>query len=471
MSQAFLFPEQQLEPEISMRNVLVIVQDFPPYGGGPVIRTHKFVKYLPENGWRPIVLTLDPRYYLDTGAGHDLLAELRPEVVIHRTRALRLSHASRERLKARGAKGTQLTSSGPRGGVTGRLVQWKRWLYRTLLTQGDEAYGWLIPALHGAHHLLYEHPIDLIYTTSPPHPVHLIGAMLAWQRGLPWVTDFRDGWTSMPFFRAGWVLRRWLDQQLERYVLSHADRIIVTTSAVGEEFRALHGTPLDRFQIIPNGFDSADFSVPAEPAHHERFRIVYTGVLSWDRTPRYFFEALARWQVEEPGLASCIEVVLAGHLFAENQAMIDEMGLNDLVSYRGMLPHMEAVHLMRSADLLLLIVIAEDQGTALIPGKSYEYIASGRPVLAMVSESVVADLIRESCAGFVVDPHDVDAILDHFRRAYAAWEAGMPWQGAAIESAHRYDRRTLAASLAKLFDAIVASPNRSTLPSQHHTKI
>lgn len=440
-----------------MRNVLVIVHDFPPFGGGPVIRTHKFVKYLPEQGWRPIVLTLDQRYYRDTHSGSDLLAELSPEVAIHRSTAWRLSHAGREHLKARGSGNTVITSSGPRGGVTARLVRFKRWLYRTMLVQGDEAYAWLFPAWQAARRLLQQEPIDLIYTTSPPHPVQLLGAVLAWQSGLPWVADFRDGWTAMPFFRAGWAPRRWLDERLERLVLHRADRLIVTTAAVRDEFRALHGTSAAPITIIPNGFDPADFDPPALPPRRERFRIVYTGVMSWHRTPRFFFEALRRWLDAEPSLGQQVEVVLAGHLIAENESLIDEMGLDHLVRYAGMLPHAAAVDLIKSADLLLLLVIAANQGTALVPGKSYEYIASGRPVLSMVSESVVADLMRETGAGPVVDPHDVDGILAALRAAYAAWVEGAPWQGATPDAARRYNRRALTGDLAHLFDEVASS--------------
>ena len=176
-----------------MRRVLVISYYWPPSGGSGVQRWVKFVKYLPSEGWEPVVFAPENADYpaLDPSLG----AEVPESVEVIRGKIWEPYAAYR---KLTGAKSTQVTeiSSGKKT-FKQRLSLW----IRANLFIPDPRVGWVKPSVKTLLEYLQEHPVDAIVTTGPPHSVHLIGQKLHKATGIPWIPDFRDPWSRMYYLR------------------------------------------------------------------------------------------------------------------------------------------------------------------------------------------------------------------------------------------------------------------------------
>jgi len=212
-----------------MKRVLFIAYYIPPAGGAGVQRSTKFIKYLPDFGWQPVVLTVSPdKYRL-----HDpsLLADIHPDSDIHRT-------------------STWL----PPTWIPWRVRNWfARWF---LLT--DENLGWYPFAVKQGKDILNKYKIDAIYSTSPPHACHIVASALKTHSNHPWIADFRDPWIGNFSRHQPTPIHRRLDTRLESQVINRADQILVVSPIMREDIQARY-PHLDQEQVnlLENGFDKA----------------------------------------------------------------------------------------------------------------------------------------------------------------------------------------------------------------------
>lgn len=437
-----------------MKRVLLVTYYFPPLGGGGIPRALKLAKYLPAFGWEPHVLTV--RDGIWSAADVSPLAELPPRVTIHRAPMLMPGRLLRRAIQ--GASGAQAVTEDRPAPEQPSFREHAKEVFRRIAYVPDEFVGWLPFALRMAKRIVREKKIDALISTSPPHTAHLIGRAIGKATGLPWVADFRDPWTRNPSFRHGGGLRGLVEERLERSVLRRATRIVTVTEPHREEIITEHRNTLDprRVLMIPNGFDPEDFeggTLPASLAPDPGiFRVVYTGGWFDHRSPRTFFEALALYRAT-PGLPP-IEAVFAGTAQAELSAEAERLGVSALVRCVGYLPLRACCALQRSADALLLIVNARGRGVTQIPGKTFQYLGAGRPVLALSPQGIVADLVRKTGAGRVVDPDDAGGVASALVDMARAKSAGMPSHGADPRALVPYTRRAIAERYAALLDKV-----------------
>ncbi len=409
-----------------MRRVLVIAFYFPPQGGAGVQRTLKFVKYLPEFGWQPIVLTVTGSD--STLRDESLAREVPSTVSVHRTPALLLP----------------------------RLVPWRvrRWLTRWLLVV-DEQVGWLPFAVARGKCLIQETGIAVIYTTSAPYTDHLIGLWLKRATGRPWVADLRDPWVDNPALAfASPFHRRWVER-LERQTFLEADRVVVNTATALDFYRRKYpGLEGGRLLAIPNGYDPDDLAdVAPAPLDRTRFQIVHVGSLYGQmRTARPFLQALRNLMEARTLPRQRVQVSFVGNVGHEVAALVQEYALDDVVRLIGYVPHRESIAYLLAADLLLLIPTSGPGSEVFIPAKAFEYLAVGRPILTLATPGAAADLIAEAHAGPVVDPNDVLAIAAHLAALYNRWQQGDLAGTTDPQVVARHDRRVLAGRLAAVLD-------------------
>jgi glycosyltransferase involved in cell wall biosynthesis len=318
----------------------------------------------------------------------------------------------------------------------------------TLLTDGlvPDAHlvTWLPYAWPKARRLVRERGIDVVVTNGPPDSTHLLGPRLK----RPWIADLEDGWRFEPQ-RFGWPTRAQdrLDAALERRTLSRAARITSIARPISEDAERRFGVPA---ATVYNGFDPGDVE-PAEPPPLEpgTVSVVHTGALSHAqrRDPRAFFEGLGRL---DPGTP--VRLVLAGGLTAEDRALLDglEPRVRALVHHLGPLPRARSIALQRAADALLLVATGPQRSS--ITGKIFEYLAAGRPILALSADNEAARIVRETGAGVVVDPSDPRAAAE----ALAAVAAGgLPYSPRDLE---RYRFPAVAEEMERAIRAALHSP-------------
>ena len=304
-------------------------------------------------------------------------------------------------------------------------------------------------------------------------------ARVAGELGRPWVADLRDPWALDEVMLFPTRLHRELELRRMESVLRTAETIVMSTpEAATQLLRRFPRLAARRVVAIPNGFDADDFAGPPPPADPSRFRIVHTGHSftgfvreyrkAWlarrllggmlgpiDFLPRshvFLLRAVERLLAEEPELASILQVDLAGFVPDADREM-----LGGVVRYHGYLPHGEAISLLRAADLLFLPLHDLPPGTRarIVPGKTYEYLGSGRPILGALPDGDARDLLAEADGTFLARPADVDAIAAIVRDRIEAWRRGEPVPERDPDLLRRYERRTLTRRLAAVFDDVL----------------
>lgn len=266
------------------------------------------------------------------------------------------------------------------------------------------AATWVPFALPRALALARRHRFGCVITTSPPQSAHLIGAALA-RRGVPWIADFRDGWTfDAP--RPPWPLQaeRRLDAALERAIVRRADAVIGVTGPIADDLRTRLGA---RAELITNGFDPdergrIDGGLADGLLTPGRFSFVHTGRAGVSgRSPRPLFDALAHLRRTRPDVAAKVEVVFAGALSAAEQAMLADPALDGLARGVGALERPRALALQQVADALLVIAAGASE-RSVATGKLYEYLTAGPPIVVVGDRSEAARIVAETGTGIGV---------------------------------------------------------------------
>jgi glycosyltransferase involved in cell wall biosynthesis len=277
--------------------------------------------------------------------------------------------------------------------------------------------GWNPSAAWAARRLVRERRIECVITSSPPQSTHLIPFALG--RGRPaWIADFRDGWRFDPL-RGPWPTRaqQALDARLERWVVGRADEVIGVTRPIAEDLGArLRG----RSVHVPNGWDpdldpsSAKSSLTLEP---NTVSIVYTGTLGGEgagrRDPGVLLAALERLLPRRPDAADRLRIILVGPVESQLRRLLADFDGGAMISCVGQLPREQALLAQRQADALLLFTAPGHVSQA--TGKVFEYLAAGRPIIALADRNEAARLIEETGTGVTVkqdDPEGLAGVLE-----------------------------------------------------------
>lgn len=312
--------------------------------------------------------------------------------------------------------------------------------------------AWVPAALRLARSVIKERRVDCLITSSPFESVHLVGLGLG-RRRPAWLADFRDGW-RFEDLRPPFPTRpqRALDGWLERRVAQVADAVVGVTPLIADDLRARLGAEA---AWIPNGWDpdlDAEVEAAQAPAMPgQGVTLVHTGTLSgpWGRDPAPLFDALARLAATT---GPPIHLVLAGRLSPQDQRLLARPELSGLVHHVGLLPRATAAALQRRADALVLVTAQEGEAT----GKLFEYLAAGRPIIALADRNVAARIVEETRTGIVVPPRDVDAIAAALRQV----ASGELERSYAPHQVERYRFPLLAEALAEQVERAIARRNR-----------
>ena len=383
-----------------MKRLLIITYYWPPTGGSGVQRWVKFSKYLPEFGWQPVVYT--PENPEQLARDESLLSDIPPCAEILKKRILEPYTLWR---RLAGGKSEVNPVNAQKKSLKQRLSLW----IRGNCFIPDPRIGWVRPSVRFLKRYLREHPVDAVVTTGPPHSVHLIGLRLKKALGLHWIADFRDPWTEMFYYKHLGLTaasdRR--QHRLEQAVLDGADTVISVSPPVAADFRAKTKTPV---VLITNGFDDDDFAgeslagAPAPQRPRTEIRLVHTGLFAADGNPLNLWDALAERCAADPDFRERLQIRLAGKVDTAITDAIRSRGLGPNLVELGYLPHDETVREQRAADILLLPLRQEPEYAKVLPGKIFEYLAAGRPVLGIGQEDgAAATVLRDAGAGQMFD--------------------------------------------------------------------
>jgi glycosyltransferase involved in cell wall biosynthesis len=430
-----------------VKKVLVIAYYWPPSAGSGVQRWLKFVKYLRDYGWEPIVYTpLNPDFDLKDNR---LLEEIPEGIQILKTP---ITEPFTWYSKLTGQKAENQVNPVMKG--EGK-ISWKSklalWIRANVFIP-DSRMLWIRPSVRFLHKWLKENKVDAFVTTGPPHSMHVIGLGLKEKTGLPWLADFRDPWTSIDFYHE-LPLEPWADQRhkrLERAVFRKADSVVVVGNQMKVEMDAA-GFP--NSVVVTNGYDPADIDLNSPIEMDKAFSIIHIGMLGKARSHTIFWNGLHQLREEHPDFARDLQVRIYGVADPIVQQQISGFGDISWISFLPYVSHAEVIKIQREARVLLLSVNNVPSAKGIITGKIFEYLAIGRPVLCIgPPDGDAAHIIREAEAGPIVDFEDLDGLKKAVMELYQNWKSGNDLKSPA--NVGKYSRKALCADIASELNRI-----------------
>jgi glycosyltransferase involved in cell wall biosynthesis len=421
--------------------VLMIAHHFPPAGGSGSNRALAFARYLPQYGWRPTVLTPGAEWAMNRD--DRLVGEIPADVRVIRTRSWEPRPHAAAPASAIPAVGSRSVSN-----LRLHLGHLKRF--------PDAHLGWLPFALGAARRVSF----DVAYSSSGPFTSHLVGLALKRLTGRAWVAELRDGWYrwNRAIFPDYPAWRDRLERRLEASALRSADRVVLVTDRMAAAFRCQYpDLPEEHFAVVSNGFDPAQFPTTGEPPpEHPGWNVVHAGALYYGRSLASFLEAAARVAAADASFAHEFRLTLIGTLDGSARAELIQRATATQVQFRGQVDHASTIEGMRSADALLLVANTTPGAEATVPGKLFEYLAMGRPVLAVAPpDSSTADVLEQTGGGWLAPAGEPEAIASVLAQAFYDRS-----RGADPRQVARFDRRVLAGDLACVFDQAVERATR-----------
>ncbi len=431
---------------MASKKILIITYYWPPAGGPGVQRWLKFAKYLPENGWTPIVFTPDnPSYPI---VDDTLEKEVSKDLQIIKTKIWEPYQLAeifgKENKKFKAGQ----FDVGTNQNWKSRLSIWVRGNFFI----PDARVFWVKPSVKYLKKYLEENDFNAIVTTGPPHSLHMIGLEL--KKTFPkmtWIADFRDPWTEISYYRH-LKLTPAADRKhrkLEKQVFEGADITLATSYTDAENFRKKGANSF----CITNGFDGMATS---NRARNQKFTLSYIGVLEQLRNPEILWDVLEDLIKNDMEFRSKFELKFVGRIDDKILSHIDTLELNKYVRNLGYLNHAASQNEMQSSDLLLITNFPDEQSRGIIPGKIFEYLATGNSILSFGPEnSDVMSILNDTGAGrhfpYHVTPSEIKQfILSEFNKWKDSDE--VPAESRVVS---KFSRKKLTEQLAKLLDSSV----------------
>ena len=437
-----------------MKRVLIISYYWPPTGGSGVQRWVKFAKYLPSEGWQPVIYT--PENPEQLAVDESLAAEVPEDAEIVKTRIIE-PYELYKRVLRRSGHSKEAVEVNPVNSQNKSLLQKAAMWIRGNLFRPDPRCLWIGPSVRFLKKYLAEHPVDLIVSTGPPQSMHMIGLRLSRETGLPWIADFRDPWTKIFYFKhlsMTSATEKW-HRKMEKKVLDEASAVVAVSPLVQQEFQEMTDTPVE---LITNGFDECDFSseqcTEAYGGASEEFIITHTGLFAADGNPTVLWDVLAEKCRTDEIFKKLLRIKLIGKTDDQILKALTDRGLEDSMINMGYQPHSVAVEQQRQASLLILPLRKEPEYKAVLPGKLFEYLASQRPILGIGQpDGAMAMIVNETRTGTVIDWEDRKGLTQYIEQCWERHlEGRLSTEGADLS---RFTRRSLTRRMAGLFDKVV----------------
>jgi glycosyltransferase involved in cell wall biosynthesis len=441
------------------KKILIITYYWPPSGGSGVQRWLKFVKYLPQFGWEPFIFTPEnPAFAI---RDESLLKDVPAEAEVIRFPIWEPYEAFFKISRVFGSR----TSAKPTSLVPSRkpsLFQSVSTWIRGNLFIPDPRRFWVNPSVSFLTAFLKDNDIGTIITTGPPHSLHLIGLGLKNKNPeLRWLADFRDPWSDWGLLDSLKVgsLARGYHKKLESRVLAAADEIITITPFYVRRFETLSNRSVN---LLTNGFDEADFE-NIQYRKSPEFLIRHVGIVNEKCDPRPFMEAVAQLCKEEPAFARNVKVEFIGEVHPAFRAFVSALEtIRGITSFTGNIPHGELMSRYGSSSLLLMVLTGYKDAEGFLPGKLFEYLATGLPVLGIGPVyGDAATLLKETGAGEMIDSGDISVMKEKILDQFGLWK-NHPEPVIRKAGVQKYSRKEITR---RLTDLLVRTSRKET-PSQ-----
>ena len=382
-------------------NILVVAYYWPPAGGPGVQRWLNLSNELAARGHDiTVIVPTNPSYPI---IDQELVSQVHGSIKVHKV-------STREPLgwakKLLGKQGSHVQQGSiPKQKDQTLLTKFALWVRGNFFVP-DARVGWVTPVVTFVKGHLDPSSFDWLITTGPPHSTHLVGLQLQ-GGGWKWCADFRDPWTQIGYHKQLKIGRtaQTKHERLEREVLQKANLVLTTTDATTASLNQI-AEGRSKIRTLTNGYKAVK---PPQKSSSEIFTISHVGSLYADRDPVVLWRALqqltlgsinAKGNMNNPGSAQGIKLQLVGYVSPEVLASITQHAPNLNVEVVGYVSQEAATRFMYAADLLLLIEAYDVDRAMILPGKVFQYLPTGNPIIAFGPEgSAIEQLLAETAAG------------------------------------------------------------------------
>ncbi|MNU15382.1 hypothetical protein D3C71_35160 [compost metagenome] len=425
------------------KKILIITYYWPPAGGPGVQRWLKFAKYLPEFGWKPIIYTPEnPSYPL---LDESLMKDVPEDLEIVRTKIWEPYQLAEKLNKSNKKFKAGQFDVGSNQSWKSKLSIWVRGNFFI----PDARVFWVNPSTQFLEQYLKINNIKTIVTSGPPHSMHLIGLNLKKKfPDLKWIADFRDPWTEISYYKHLKLTKNSdkKHRQLESEVFKTADITLATSYTDAENFRKNGANEF----CITNGFDETDASTSLSMTENaSKFTLSYIGVLEQLRNPENLWKALDNLVKTNSDLAENFNLKFVGRIDDKILEVIEKSSLKDHIQNLGYVSHDKAVDEMAKSSLLLITNFPNDSSKGIIPGKIFEYLATGKQIISFgPNEADVAKILDETKAGKHFGYNDSKEIEDFILEKFELWKNGNLLEN--TQNIEQFSRKNLTKQLSEI---------------------
>ena len=381
------------------KRVLIITYYWPPSGGSGVQRWLKFAKYLPEAGWEPVIFTPE-------NPDFDLQDKSLEKEIPHQLEVIKFpiwepyQLFSKVKRKSKTHPGRLLEQK-----EKGLLEKAAIWIRANLLVPDPRVF-WVKPSVKYLSELVENGQFHAVITTGPPHSMHLIGLELKRKTGISWIADFRDPWSQWEFLDTLPMSERIRKKhsRLEQAVLKNADAVMTISPTFQRDLEKLASR---KVHLLTNGFDPSDIPFGFSPKEKKarQLHLVYSGIIDSIRNPIPLLKAMKE---EFLGTDEAVDLTFVGKVSEQvREYVVEDAWLKARVNFPGYVSHGEVFGFYAQADALVLILTDTKNAQGNIPGKLFEYMATGVPILALGDpKGDSAQILEQSKAGKVIRHED-----------------------------------------------------------------
>lgn len=397
------------------KKVLIITYYWPPSGGIGVHRCLKFAKYLRHFDWEPIIYTAkDAHYpYIDESNLKHV-----PDGITILKRKILEPFSSYKRFTGK-AKDEPMSNPVH---VRGKKQTWKDrfaiWVRGNFFIP-DARSLWIKPSVRYLKKYLRENHVDAILSDGPPHTNTMIACRLSQKTGIPWLGDFQDPWTQVDYYQL-FPFTKKADRKhrlMEQEAFRTSKKITIASPTWKKDLESIGAKNVD---VIYWGYDEDDFTGLPQKKNPDEFVISHAGLFGFDRKPDNLFKALAELKKEIPDFARKLRIKLAGMIDYSILESIEQNGLNENLVNLGNIKREEALQLTLDSDMLLLPLNKSENIMGRVPGKLFEQLRSGNPLLVIGPDgSDVQHIVESTRTGKSFAYDNFSAIKDFVKKVFS----------------------------------------------------
>lgn len=429
-----------------MKKVLIITYHWPPSGGITVLRCLKFVKYLRDFGWEPIVFTASNAAYQFVDYNNE--KDIPENIEIHKIPIIEPVNLFK---KLSGRKISQplqnITSNSSKKKT--KIDVLSMWIRGNFFIP-DARFLWIRPSVKYLDNYLKKTKIDAILTDGPPHTNTVIGLRLAQKHNIPWLADFQDPWTQVDYFSKLFIGKRSTRKhiKLEQEVFKTASKITIASPTWKNDLESIGAQNVD---VIYYGYDESDFK-KYQNRKSEELLFFHGGLLGDDRNPIVFFEELGKLLRVNPLVKSKVRIRLAGEVDHSVKTTIEASNLIENTDFIGMITRDEVFREFEKASILLLPINKADNAAGRIPGKLFELLRAQKPILVFgPSKGDVKNIVESKEKGISFEYDDREGISNYLQNLIIQNEVPLYNESSNIEE---FSNRNMTSLIAKYLDEI-----------------